>query len=432
MLGRMVAKAILKNPGVSLWTLAALTTCATLAALFATTAMEVQQKMSGELRQLGANAVAYPAPASATLPQTTPAPPMDWSAIEELLHARDVKTARVTLHVGLVEGRPVAVAACNPQSLTAMTDYWSVTGRRPNGSNELLAGRRVATMLGLSLNQRISIQWLNGESPGQYRVVGIFESGDEDEDRLFVPQVLATGAAVGPARFAQVPVTHPQVPGVTAGRYANCLSCHAATDPKIRNGASMPLSPGSTDAGSPLPTTSDFSYILMSIPGDVSAIRALDQAINDLELPVQITPLQQVLHGEEHVLTKINLLAGLALVAVTVLTALGVCAAVLARVVQRRKELALLQSLGATRRAVGVLLLLENTAMGLVATIAGFILGTALAQGVVRQVFHANVQPRVGALAAAAGVTLGVCLLAGWLGARRAAQLQPAAILRGD
>ena len=432
MLGRMVVKAILKNPGVSLWTLGALTTCAILAALFATMAMEVQQKMSGELRHIGANAVVYPITSPASSQSASTPPQVDWPTIETLLQTRGVKTARVALRVGLIEGRPVAVAAANPQSLTVMTGYWSVTGRRPSGSDEVMAGRSVAKMLGLSVGGRINIQWLSGESPGQYQVVGIFESGDEDEDRLFVPPGSLTVATAGPARFAQVPVTHPQVPGVTAGRYADCLSCHAATDPKIRNAAPLPLSAGPTGAGNSLPMTSDFGYLLMSVPGDGSAIRALEQAINNLEQPVQLKPLQQVLYGERHMLTKINLLAGLTLTAVAVLTAMGVCAAVLARVVQRRKELALLQSLGATRWAVGMLLLLENTAMGVVAAASGFVLGTALAQGVVWYVFHANVQPRVAALAAATGVTLGVCLLAGWLGARRASRLQPAAILRGD
>ena len=131
-------------------------------------------------------------------------------------------------------------------------------------------------------------------------------------------------------------------------------------------------------------------------------------------------------------LDTVSVLGLAALAAVLALTALGVSASMLARVVERRKEFALLQALGAHRTSVVKFLLAEAATLGGVASLGGFALGTLLAAFVVRQVFDVSISPHALAFAAALVVTTAVALLAGAIACRRMLGLQPAVALRGD
>jgi putative ABC transport system permease protein len=104
----------------------------------------------------------------------------------------------------------------------------------------------------------------------------------------------------------------------------------------------------------------------------------------------------------------------------------------LARVVERRKEFALLQALGAKRRSVIGFLLAECATLGLIAAIVGFGVGTALAALVSRQVFQATIAPHGAAGLAAVGTTTLVALVAGGIACVRTLRFQPATALRGE
>jgi putative ABC transport system permease protein len=173
-----------------------------------------------------------------------------------------------------------------------------------------------------------------------------------------------------------------------------------------------------------------FSYALMSVLGDETEIERLQQAARSLG--IEIKPLRQILHGEQHVLDKINVLFAATMSSVFVLTLLGVSASMLARVVERRKEFALLQAIGAKHRAVVKFLLAESAAIGLIASVGGFVVGSILAAVVVQQIFHVAIQPRWMALIAAMGTTTVVSLLASGIACRRTLKFQPAATLRGE
>jgi len=174
----------------------------------------------------------------------------------------------------------------------------------------------------------------------------------------------------------------------------------------------------------------EFRYALLSVSGGEKEIDRVAQALTTAS--IEIKPLRQILRGEQHVLEKVNLLCVVSLWTVLALTALGVSASMLARVVERRKEFALLQALGAKRRSVVGFLLAESATLGLVAAIIGFGVGTALAALVLRQIFQAAIAPHGMAGLAALVTTTLVALLAGGLACARALRFQPATALRGE
>ncbi len=370
---RMIRQSLVKNAGVTAWSLATLTACAALATMFFTISMDVGEKMSSSLRSLGANAVAYHVQSRTTPPRSRGAADFSpWTALKELSESRGAEFLRLDLRVGSLQDTPAAVVAADARGLERMTPYWALKGRRAAGPDECMVGRRLAEALKLRPGMTADIQFAERAEGGRYRVAGVFESGDEDEDRIFVLR---------------------------------------KQDMRDRN---------------------TFTYALLSVPGGESDIARIDESLDSMKTGIRIKPLRQVLHGEQAVLKKINLLAGLALLAVLVLSSLGVTAAILSRVVERRKELALLQALGAKRRSVAVFLLSEGAAMGITAAVIGYGIGNLLAQVVMREVFRVSVTPHLTAFLAASVVTVVMALLAAAVAVRQALRMETAVLLKGE
>ena len=359
MLPTMVVRSLLNNARISAWTLVTLATCAALVTLFTTAAFEVGRKMSAALRQVGANAVAYP----------TNAAQADWTTFTNIARAHGASVAQLSVRVGMVKGNPVAVVAADPEALRQLTPYWAVTGKRSANANECVVGRRAATALALKSGESASIEWPGQSRSLQLTVTGIVETGDEDDDRVFVP--------------------------------------------------------------APLDQT-EYRYALLSVAGGEGRIDRLAQALTAANANVVVKPLRQIISGEQHVLEKINLLSVVSLWTVLALTVLGVSASMLARVVERRKEFALLQALGAKRRSVVGFLLAESATLGLIAAFVGFGVGTILAAIVSREVFQATIVPSGTAGLVALGTTTLVALMAGGIACMRALRFQPARGLRGE
>jgi putative ABC transport system permease protein len=375
MLATMVRRSLRHNLRVTMWTLATLSTCAALAALFTAVAVDAAGAMGASLRRLGANALVT-ARGDA---RAGAAHEVDWRRVAAAAQRSGVDLCVLESVAGTLGGRPVAVVEADPAALARLTRYWAVSGARARSSGECLVGRRLAGVFGLAAGTPVTVERGTGGARQQLTVTGVFDSGDDDENRIFVP--------ASPA-------------------------------------------PMTGDVTSPAPGL--LTYALASVKGGEAGIAAFAGVLGRAAPGAEVEPLRQVVHGEHAIVAKVELLAGVTLLAVTVLAALGVSAAVLARVVERRAELALLQALGARGRTVIAFLLGEAATLGVIAALTGFVLGQAIAEIVLRRSFGTLVRPGVGALAASFVVGVAVALLAGAAGVRRARRLPPAAALRGE
>lgn len=232
-------------------------------------------------------------------------------------------------------------------------------------------GRKLALAHGTSVGSTVEVRFEGAAHQERYRVTGIFESGDEDEGRMFVSR-------------------------------------------------------------KPRPEEAHFTYALVSAPSGEPDIAAFNTSLAAMGDGIEFTPLRQVLHGEQSIIAKINLLTGVALLAVLLLSSVGVTAAVLSRVIERRKELALLQALGAKRRSVVAFLLSEGAAIGVAGALLGYAVGTILSQVVVRQAFGVSVTPHLAPFLAAVVVSVVIAVLAASIGARRALRMETALLLKGE
>lgn len=368
----MIRQSLMKNARVNAWSLATLTACAALATMFFTISMDVGEKMSGSLRRLGANAVVYQIQSQAAMPRSGISEISSWDKVKELAEKKGVEFLQLDLSVGSIQDMPVAVISADLPGLERMTPYWAMKGRRSANPGEYMVGRKLADALKLKPGIPVEIQFMDGAQHSRYNVTGVFESGDEDENRVFLSHQ-----------------------GNIQGK-------------------------------------DTYTYALLSVPGGERDIAEINGSLNSANADIRIKPLRQVLHGEQTVLKKINLLAGLTLLAVLVLSSLGVTAAILSRVVERRKELALLQALGAKRRSVAVFLLSEGIVVGISAAAIGYGIGNILSQIVVREIFRVSVTPHLTAFLAAAVVTVVMALLAASLAARQALRMETAVLLKGE
>jgi len=109
---------------------------------------------------------------------------------------------------------------------------------------------------------------------------------------------------------------------------------------------------------------------------------------------------------------------------------------------ERRKEIGVLRALGASRRQVRLLFLLESAVAGLLGSLAGIIAGTFIARGiaasigglihdvygVARQAVYATASP--GLLVVSLAIGIGTSMIAAWIPARAAAGVDPVRALQ--
>jgi len=124
----------------------------------------------------------------------------------------------------------------------------------------------------------------------------------------------------------------------------------------------------------------------------------------------------------------------MALVTIAALVAAGLCAfgTLTDLALERRREIALMKALGATREDVVRLFVAESLVIGAIGGLGGWALGLGFAQVIGREVFHSAVALRWQVPLLVLALSLGVAGLAGLGPIRLALAVEPAPVLKGD
>lgn len=146
----------------------------------------------------------------------------------------------------------------------------------------------------------------------------------------------------------------------------------------------------------------------------------------------EVRPVRQILEGEANVLTKTRatLLASASLLILT--SGLCVLATLMGWVFDRRRDFAMMKTLGASERLIDCFFAAEAAALGVAGAIPGFLVGIGIAAWIGRVNFHAPVVPRFGVFPYVLGVSVAVALLSAILPIALLRRVQPAIILRGE
>jgi len=101
-------------------------------------------------------------------------------------------------------------------------------------------------------------------------------------------------------------------------------------------------------------------------------------------------------------------------------------------VMERRKEIGLMKAIGAENTKIASIFLVESTITGAAGGLLGYLLGNILAQYIARSVFSTPIPPALIVLPVTLGISLFITVLASALPVRRAIQIEPAIVLKGE
>ncbi|KFJ05567.1 ABC transporter permease [Bifidobacterium tsurumiense] len=243
-----------------------------------------------------------------------------------------------------------------------MRSWWSVEGNWPKDDTaQAMLGKDLATRLDVSVGQ--SIQLSKNDASQSIQVVGIFDSGDDDNSAIYLPSSVAQTLAGLPDQINRIEVKALTTP-------ENDLARKAAKNPAA-------LSQDEWETWYCTAYPSSIAYQIEEVLPDAVAKQVR-----------QVAALQgNVLNKTSAVMILMTALSLLA-------AAVAVANLMAASISERSAELALLKAVGATDGAVSRLMLMETATISLVGAIVGSILGVGVAQIVGHVVFGSGVTMR--------------------------------------
>ena len=241
-----------------------------------------------------------------------------------------------------------------------LNPWWKLTGSWPHGSTDVVIGSGLAKRLGLSVGSMFMYPIAHVENAQPPRplvrqglVSGIVSTGDATDDELLMPLEDLQDALNLPDAISRVEIS-------------------ARTKPEDAFAKSDPdkLSPKLRDVWYCRPYANSIAYqIREAIPGS------------------QAEQVRRVEQSEGTVLSRISGLMWLVSAAALLAAGFAVSAAMATAILERRAEIGLMRSLGASRSVIALLFYSETGVLAILAGICGYLLGSALAAWLGARIF---------------------------------------------
>jgi putative ABC transport system permease protein len=260
-----------------------------------------------------------------------------------------------------------------------------------------MVGANLAARLGVEPGDSISVSAKKG---GNVTVAGVFQSGGEEDNQLFVPIGFAQEITDRHGLVGRVEVSALTTP-------ENDLARRAAQAPNS-------LSRHEWDTWYCTAYISSIAYQIEEVISDARA-----------------KPVLQVAEGEGAILRKTQLLMLLLTALSLACSALAISNLVTASVMERSAEIGLLKAIGASATAVSLLIMTEIMITAFAGGVIGYFAGLGFAQLIGRTVFGSAVAAKV-LVIPLIGILILVVTSAGSLPAMRMLlSLRPAEVLHG-
>jgi putative ABC transport system permease protein len=299
----------------------------------------------------------------------------------------------------------------------ALHPWWKIQGQIPEdylnkfGFYQVLVGRRLAKQLNLAVGDKFSYTPPPGmnllpTSDLSFQVTGVLSSGDQMEDELILPlssQIYSDGSGTLDFRLSRVEIS-------------------ARTKPEDAFARKNPetLSPKDHDRWYCSPYANSIAYqIREAIPG------------------AQAEQVRRVEQSAGNVLNRISGLMWLISAAALLAAGFAVSAAMATAILERRGEIGLMRSLGASKGAIAFLFYAETGLLAIFAGCLGYLAGSGLAAWLGARIFagdggaHESVLIPV-LLPVVVALALVVAIAGSTPSIRAALRMQPSAILRED
>lgn len=267
----------------------------------------------------------------------------------------------------------------------AMNAWWEVDGSFPEAPNEIVVGRVAAEKLNTQIGEEIELVYSeivsdeNGDAvyytTRSFVVSGILTAGGEDDSRIFAPPETIQNMTGLPGKVSLLHIS------------TLCATC------------------------------------------DVDAVaEIIEQYVPDIE----VQTIKQVTHAAQETLNLVQNLVGF-ITGVAVLTSvLAVMTTMSLSVMERRKEIGLMKTIGAYDANIAFMFMSEGLIIAIVGGALGCVGGIFLAQLLGNYAFGADMATPLWIPLVCLGSAIGIVLLASVLPIRKALSVDPVVVLRGD
>ena len=424
MLGRIVGRSLIRRRKRKLLGVAAVALGIGVTTAAATLSLSVGDRVAHELRSFGANISVTPAADSLSIAlggvDYRPAgagaflPESSLPELRKIFWRNNIMGFAPFLYApATVEGRPVVVIGSwfdhvlqvqrgevFHTGLEKLHPGWSVEGSWPqDGSRQCLVGIALASALGIKPGADLVFQSKqSADSTMALTVSGILGTGGEEDDEVLAPLAAVQGFTSLQGKVRRVEVS-------------------ALTKPEDEFGRSdvTKLNAADYERWYCTPYVSSIAYqIQQAIPGS------------------EAKPVYRVAATEGSIIKNIGLLMTLLAVAALVTAALAMASLMFAIILERRAEIGLFKSLGATNGRVASIFLLEAFGVGLAGGLVGYGLGSWMATRLSLAVFGAPTSIEWVILPPVLTLALLVTLAGSAVPLARGLKLSPVAVLRNE
>lgn len=424
MFARIALGALARNRGRLVIALASVVIGAGTVSAMSNVFLDLNSKLSVELRKYGANVALIPADSNGftedqfrrTL-SAVPSGKLSGAAP----YIFGVGDARAN-----AKSQRLVIAGTDPAAALAVAPYWRVEGRMPRGSGEALLGVEAARALGAGPGKSIVLMGPSNSDPA-------------------APTRPTTSVGCKSCHASVAPI-HSRVPtALKTG--VECSSCHR---PHPTSGPGTPVrvtvtgvltTGGDEDSQVILPLAQAREVLskprmldaaFLSVIGNASETRSLARRIAAGGAGIRAKPVKRVAESEDRVLLRLGSLFSLVIGVVLAASALCVGITMMAMALQRRREVGLKKALGAEDHLIAAEFLGEAAAFGLLGGALGWVVGFGVAQWIGHQIFGSSVALSPLTLPLTVAVSLLMTISAAIVPVRVASGIDPAVVLKED
>ena len=277
--------------------------------------------------------------------------------------------------------------------MKTIAKWWKVEGEFPS-KEEALAGITAAETFAIKQGDIIKAEF-KGEVAA-YKVSGILSTGGDEDSQIIV----------------------------SLGDAQKLFNGYGKVDRVVVSALTTPEPEEKIDIAKLPPEDYEIWYCTPYIS---SIMLQLEEVID-----ANAKPIRQVAENEGKLLKKFEwlmlLITGIAMTSAS----LGVSAAMTTSIFERRKEIGLMKSIGADGAQISGLFFAEALVIGIIGGAIGILIGAVLARTVGLWVFGSTISASLPAVLVSWLLSIGVALLGSMLPVKRAAEIEPSIILRGD